>query len=89
MHPITLQKIYTVYWSGSTTGIRSLREISTYSKIRESLLRSEGVGKLLSNQQDGRYISATELEINRFWPLPFGELVWHLSTQVNYSDLAA
>ena len=43
----------------------------------------------LANQQTGRYAPATELEIIRFQPLPFRELVWHLSTQVNGSDLTA
>ena len=42
-----------------------------------------------ANQQAGKYISATELELNRFRPLPLGDLVWHLSTQVNNSDIAA
>ena len=32
---------------------------------------------------------STELELIRFLPLPFGELVWHLSTQVNGGLLAA
>ena len=43
----------------------------------------------LANQYAGSYAPATELELIRFRPLPFGELVWHLNTQVNYSDLAA
>ena len=43
----------------------------------------------LTNQLAGRYITATELEFIRFWPLPLGELLWHLITQVNESDLAA
>ena len=67
-------------------------------KIKESLLVSAGVGRcpglsnwcmfLLANQQAGKYISDTELELNRFQTLSLGYLVWHLSTQVNYSDLA-
>ena len=32
---------------------------------------------------------ATEIEINMFWPSPFGKLVWHLNTQVNNGLLAA
>ena len=65
----------------------------------ESLLGIAGVGRcpglrnwctlLLSNQQAGKYISTTELEINRFCTLPLWELVWYLRTQVNDSDLAA
>ena len=41
----------------------------------------------LSNQQNGSYAPATELEFIRFWTLPFRELVWHLNTQVNNGDL--
>ena len=33
-------------------------------------------------------MSANELELNMFRPFPLGELVWHLSTQVNDFDLA-
>ena len=68
-------------------------------KITESLLRSSGVGRfpglgnrctfVLAKQQAEKYISATELELIRFWPLPLGEFVWHLCTQVNDSDLVA
>ena len=43
----------------------------------------------LANQLDERYIPATELELNRFWPLPFGDLVCRLSTQVNNGLLSA
>ena len=38
---------------------------------------------------DGSFALATELYLNRFWPLAFKELVCHLSTQVNDIDLAA
>ena len=31
----------------------------------------------------GAKIPATELEFIRFWPLPFGEILWDLSTQVS------
>ena len=65
----------------------------------ESLLGSAGVGSCprlsnrcmfgLANQQDGRYAPATELEFIMFFPLPFGGLVWHLSTQVNEGNLDA
>ena len=44
---------------------------------------------LLTKQQAGKYISAAELELDMFCPLPFGGLVWHLITQVIYIDLAA
>ena len=44
---------------------------------------------VLTNQQDGKYITATELELIRFWPFPLHDLVWHLSTQVKDSDIAA
>ena len=36
----------------------------------------------LSNQLAVSFVPATELEINRFRPTPFGDVVWHLSTQV-------
>ena len=65
----------------------------------ESLQQSAGVGMRpglsnrctlkFSNQLAGKYISATDFEINRFRNLRLGELVWHLSTQLNDSDLAA
>ena len=42
----------------------------------------------LDNQLVGTFAPPTELEINRFQHLPFGELVWHLSTQVNSGLLA-
>ena len=44
---------------------------------------------VLANQLDGSFVPATELDLNRFWPLPFGEIVWHLSTLVNNGLLAA
>ena len=37
----------------------------------------------LANRLAGIFAPTTELDLNRFQPLPFGELVWHLSTQVN------
>ena len=43
----------------------------------------------LDNQQSGRYITATKLDLILFRPLPFGGLLWRLRTQVNYSDLAS
>ena len=42
----------------------------------------------LANGLDGSFVPATELDLNRFRPLPFRELVWHLSTQVNNGLLA-
>ena len=67
-------------------------------KIRESLLGSAGVGSGsglsnrrtfgLANQQAGSYDATTELELIRFRPLPFVELMWNLITQVNGGDLA-
>ena len=97
VHPITLQQIQTVYYSGLTHGIGSLRESSARRNIRESLLGSAGVGRCndlsnrcmfgLSNQQAGRSIPGTELELNRFHPLTLWEFVWNLSTQVNNSNI--
>ena len=65
----------------------------------ESLLESAGVLRCpglsnwcefgFSNQQSGKYISAAELDLIRFRPLPLGYLMFHLSTQVKDSDLAA
>ena len=99
MHPISLQQIQTVYCSGFTVGIGALQENSPHRNIRESLLGSAGVVRcpdlsnwcmlVLAKQQAGKYISATELYLNRFWHLPFGELVWNIITQVNDSDLDA
>ena len=43
----------------------------------------------LANQQAGSYSPATELEIIRFRNFPFGDLMWHLITQVNGSILDA
>ena len=41
-------------------------------------------------QPIGRYIHpATELELIRFRPLPLGQILWHLSTQVNGVIIAA
>ena len=60
----------------------------------KGLLGREGVGGCpglsnrcmcgLDNQQAGSYTPANELELISFWPFPFGGIVWHLSTQVNY-----
>ena len=82
-----------------TIGIGSLRDNSAHRKVTESLIGSAGVGRcpglsnwctfLLENQQAGKYISATELELNRFRTFPLGEPLLHLSTQVSDSDLAA
>ena len=75
---------------GSTIGIGALRENSAYREIRVSLLGSAGVVNCtgisnqcmfrLANQKSGSYDPATELELIMFWNLPFGDLVWHLST---------
>ena len=43
----------------------------------------------LANQLAGRYTPAIELELIRFRPLPLRDIVWHLITQVNGSDIAA
>ena len=43
----------------------------------------------LSNRLNGSFATATQLELNLFWPSPLGELVWHLSTNVNNGLLAA
>ena len=43
----------------------------------------------LANQWAGIYTPPTELELIRFRPFPFWDLVWHLRIQVNSSDLAA
>ena len=97
MHPIALQQIQTVYWGGLNIGIGALRDNSAHRNIREGLLGSAGVGScpgvsnrctfLLANQQAGENIPATELKLDRFRHFPLGDLVWHLSKQVNYGDL--
>ena len=43
----------------------------------------------LASQLDGSFASDNELYINRFWPSPFGEFVWNVSTQMNNGILAA
>ena len=43
----------------------------------------------LANIISGSFAPATELDLKRFQPSPFRELVWHFSTQMNSSDLAA
>ena len=88
-----------MFMSGLNIGIGALRENSTNRKIRESLLGIAGVGScpglskrctfVLTNQQAESYAPATELELIRFRPLPFGDLVWNLRTQVKDSDLSA
>ena len=99
VQPIDIQQIHTVYISGFTIGIGSRRYNSIRRKIRESLLESAGVSRCarlsnwctfwLANQQAGKYISATELEPNRFRYFPLGEIMCYLSTQLDDSDLAA
>ena len=79
--------------------IGDLWENSAHRKIRESLLGSAGVGScpvisnpctlVLANQQAGIYAPDTELELIRFRPFIFGELVCHLITQVNDGILTA
>ena len=64
----------------------------------EVLLGSAGVGSCpgiskwcklgLVYQQSGSYAPTTELELIRFLRFPFGEIMWHLRTQVNDSLLA-
>ena len=85
--------------SGLTIGVGALRGKSAHRKMMENLLGSAGVGRCpglsngctfgLSNQQDGRYIPATDLELIRFMTLLLGEIVWHLSTHVNDSDISS
>ena len=80
-------------------GIGSLWVNYSHRNIWESLLESAVLGSCsgvsnrctfgLENQQAGSYSLATELELIRFWHLPFGGLVWHLITQVNDGILAA
>ena len=92
VHPITLQNTL-VFRSGFTIWIGSLWEHFDNRKIRESLLVSAVLGSctgisnqcmlVLANQKSERYSPATELESIRFWSLPFGNLVWHISTQLN------
>ena len=43
----------------------------------------------LANRQAGNFVPITELELNWFHTLPFGELMGHLRTQVNNGILAA
>ena len=84
---------------GLTKGIGSLWDNYSHRNIRESPLGSAGVGRCpglsnrctfwLAKKHDGKYISATELELNRFWTFPLGGIVCHLSTQVNDSDISA
>ena len=99
MQTISLKQIQTVCWIGLTIGIGALRYSFAHRKIRESLVGRVGVFRcpvlsncctfLLANKKSGKYIYATDLEFNRFRPFPIGELVWHLSTQVNDGLLAA
>ena len=79
--------------------IGALWENSAHRKISKSLLGSAGVGRCpgfsnqctfgLANQQAGRYIPATELDLIRFRPLTLGYIVCPFSTKVNNGDLAA
>ena len=97
--PHSPPKTQTFLRSGLTIGIWYLQNNSAHTKIVESLLGSAGVGScpdisnrcmlVLANQQAGGYSPSTELELISFWPLPFRELVWHISTQVNDGILAA
>ena len=99
VHPISLQQIQTLYWSGLTFGIGSLRGNFFHRNIRGVLLGSAVVVRRtglsnrcmfgFDNQQAGKYISATEVELVRFCLLPLGDLVWHLRTQLNDSDISA
>ena len=99
MQPIILQHIRTIYWIGLHIGIGALRDNYAHRKIMENLLGSAGVHRCpglsysctlgLANQQVGKYISANELEFNRFCPFPLGELLWYFRTQVNNINLAA
>ena len=92
-------KTQTVFSSVLNIGIGSLRENSTHRNIRKILLGSTWVGSCpsisnqctlgLSNQQARIYAPNTELEIIRFQPFPFRELVCHLIKQVNDNLLAA
>ena len=85
--------------SGFNIGIGALQDKYTHRKIRESLLGSSVLSRCpglsnwctsgLANQQAGRYSPATKLELIRFQPLPLGEIMWHLSTQVNGGIIAA
>ena len=82
-----------------TIGLGALWENSSHRNIRECLLGSAGVGSCpgvsnwctfgLANEYSGRYALATELELIRFQPFSFKDLVWNLITQVNDSILAA
>ena len=91
--------MHTVYLSGLTIWIGSLHDNSADRKISKSFLGSVGVARCIGlsnrcmfglvNKQAGKYISATELDLIRFWTFLLGEPVWNLSTQVNDSDLAA
>ena len=65
------------------------QEFEHYSYICECTGLNNRCTFGLSNRLDGRFTPATELELNRFRPLAFGELVCHLSTQVNNGLLAA
>ena len=99
MQPIALQKYKLFFRSGSTIGIVSLWKNSNHRKITEILLGRVGVVSftvtrnhctlVLTNQQAGSYVPATESDIIRFWTLPFGYLMWHLSTNVNNCLIAA
>ena len=80
-------------------GVEYLRENSSHRKIRGSLLGSAVIGSCpritnrcmlgFTNQHAGSYAPATELDLIMFWPLPLGETVWNLSTQVNDSLISS
>ena len=59
-----------------------------YSYIRGCTGLSNRCTFGLDNLLSGIFAHDTELNINRFWPSPFGELTWHLRTQVNNGLLA-
>ena len=99
VHPISLKKKQTVYWSRLNIGVVSLQESFVHRKIRERLLERAVVVRYpvlsnrckfwLANQQAVKYISATESEINKCLPFPLGDIVWHISTKVNDIHIAA
>ena len=92
-------KTQNVFRSVLTILIGALRDNSTHRKVMESLLGIIVVGScpsisnrctlILVNQKARIYASATELDIIRFEPLAFRELMWHISTKVNDGLLAA
>ena len=63
--------------------------IQHYSFICKCPGLSNGCTLGLANRLAGRFAPATELELNRFRNFSFGELLWHLSTQLNNSDISS